>query len=67
MKNGTEEGEENIPGLRKSTCKVTKTRNSMTSMGNYTLLEDNKCPIYLPGWFQGSVEWMYTLKVLCKL
>ena len=37
-----------------------KTHNSMTRVGNCKMLEDNMCPIYLPGWFQGSVEWMYT-------
>lgn len=51
MKNGTEEGEEDIPGLRKSMCEIPKTQNSMTRAGNYKLQLDNMGPIYLPGWF----------------
>lgn len=67
MKNGTEEGEEGALGLRKSMCEIPKTCNSMTKVGKYKLLEDNTCPVCLPRWFQGLVEWMYTLEVLCKL
>lgn len=54
MKNGTEEGEEDIPGLMKSTCEITKTRSTMVRAENYKLLEDNI--ICVPSTSQGGFK-----------